>query len=260
MAEVGVDGLRRLTDGERRQYERQGFLIVPDVFRAEDLDALDRQLDALISGGGGASGPRAGWLFQASSRSELVAGFAADPRILALLEGVVHPGIAIHSTKLVTKRPRSDIECHWHQDEAFYTDRDDPATVSRTRMSVWVPFQDSDERNGCLHVVPESHRWGLKEYEIQSHGTCVRKLKTDFDFSTAVPIPVRAGSVVLFNAYLWHHSKGNSTDRARRAFIISYQEATVSKVVGSYGREWKIVRAPSSGNPGSRPPLRRDRR
>ena len=64
----------------------------------------------------------------------------------------------------------------------------------------------------------------------------------------AIPLRVSAGSVVLFSAMLWHHSRGNQTDRVRRAFIVSYQEATVPK---GAGEQWKIVRL-AAGQPPSR--------
>ena len=60
------------------------------------------------------------------------------------------------------------------------------------------------------------------------------------DLSTAVPCPARAGSVVIFSALLWHHSKGNQTNRIRRAFIVSYQEATV---IGGNKDQWKVLRS-----------------
>ena len=58
------------------------------------------------------------------------------------------------------------------------------------------------------------------------------------------PLPVRAGSVVLFSAWLWHHSKNNETDQVRRAYIVSYQEATLKK---GAGEQWKVLR-PAAGS------------
>jgi ectoine hydroxylase-related dioxygenase (phytanoyl-CoA dioxygenase family) len=56
----------------------------------------------------------------------------------------------------------------------------------------------------------------------------------------SIPVPVKAGSAVLFSALLWHGSKGTDTDTVRRAFITSYQEATVPK---GNGEQWRILRA-----------------
>ena len=164
--------------------------------------------------------------------------------MLALVKAVVYPGLAIHSSKLVTKAPHTQDVCHWQQDEAFYMKPDDPATHSRRRMSIWDPLQDATLENGCLWVVPGSHRWGLEEWVWQDWGTCQKRIsKHEYAEQHATALPVRAGSVVLFTAWTWHHSKRNQTGGIRRAFIVSYQEATVPR---GAGEQWKgLLPAPT---------------
>jgi len=220
---------RKLTADERRLYDEQGFVLVPEVFSAEELEAIDQEIDRLLPATD-AQGEHAGWIFKIVGHSDIAANFAADERMLGLIEDIVQPGIAVHSSKIVTKLPHSDEICHWHQDEAFYLDPDDPDTVSKTRMSVWVPLQDATEDNGCLWIVPGSHKWGLQDYTMAADGTCRRRIDREaYANEHAVPVPVKAGSAVLFSAWTWHHSKNNHTDNIRRAFIVSYQEATVPR-------------------------------
>lgn len=229
------DGRTLLTE-ERQRYDRDGFVVVPDVFPADELATIDDELDRMINTPGIASEKREGWIFDLHSPSAITRGFAEDGRLQALIEDIVQPGIAIHSSKLVTKLPYTDDICLWHQDEAFYR-KPDPATHSKTRMSVWVPLQAADERNGCLWVVPGSHRWGLEDYTWQDHDTCRKQInRHEYADRHAVPLPVRAGSVVLFSAWTWHHSKNNHTGQTRRAFIVSYQEATVLRGQGQQRR------------------------
>ncbi len=183
-----------------------------------------------------------GSILQLGLRSEVCQRVAEDARVLDLIEGIVQPGIAIYSVKLIAKPPHADIVCHWHQDDAYYVKQSE----SQTRMSVWVPLQDAHERNGCLWVMPESHKWGLQSHTSYDYGLCRTAMRyEDVDVSKAIPVPVTAGSAVLFSALLWHYSKGNETDAVRRAFITSYQEATVAR---GNGDQWKILReaAPSS--------------
>ncbi len=112
-------------------------------------------------------------------------------------------------------------------------------------MSVWVPLQDADERNGGLWVVPGSQEWGLQDYHMTDTGQCRKVIDREaWANEHAVPLEVSAGSVVLFSAMLWHHSRGNQTDRVRRAFIVSYQEATVKK---GAGEQWKVLRPTAGG-------------
>ena len=231
----------QLGPDQRLQYDTHGYVVIPSVFAPAELDTIDREIDRLLAvPGNGSSGAKTGWIFNVARRSDLAAAFAEDERLLTLIQDVVRPGIAIHSTKLVTKLPRSPEVCHWHQDEAFYLKPDDPTTFSQTRMSVWVPLQEATVENGCLWVVPGSHRWGLEEFTVVDHGTCLRKLNREqYAREHGIPVPVAAGSVVLFNAYTWHSSQGNETDRVRRAFIVSYQEASVPR---GLGEQWKILR------------------
>ncbi|MBI3969848.1 MAG: phytanoyl-CoA dioxygenase family protein [Chloroflexi bacterium] len=232
---------RRLQPEERVAYEREGYVAIPGVFPAEELAALDAELDRLITAPGVEAGPRRqGWIYDVARKSVITKHFAEDERLLALIEEVVKPGIAIHSTKLVTKLPHSQDVCHWHQDESYYRKDEDAATHSRARMSVWVPLQDTDERNGCLWVVPGSHRWGIDDWTWQDWGTCQKRInRYEWAEEHAIPLPVNAGSVVLFSAWTWHHSRNNHTDRTRRAFIVSYQEATLTK---GAGEQWRILR------------------
>lgn len=226
--------LRKLSPDEREAYERDGFVAVPGVFPANELAVLNQELDRLSAIPANDAGPtRAGWIYAVGQRSEVTKQFAADERLLALVEDVVFPGIAIHSSKLVTKVPQSADICHWHQDEAFYRKPDDPTTYAQRRMSVWVPLQDTDQRNGCLWVVPGSQRWGIDPWTIQETGTCVKRInRVEYADEHAVQLPVQSGTVVLFSAYTWHHSKNNQTDQIRRAFIVSYQEATAPRGAG----------------------------
>ena len=248
---------RRLTAEERRTYDELGYVIVPDVFPPDELNEIDREIDRLLEkmeaerkARGEAREPQpprpsghheeTGSILQLGLRSPVCQQVAEDERVLTLIEDIVKPGIAIYSVKLIAKPPFTDVPCHWHQDDAYYVKQ----SQSETRMSVWVPLQDAHEQNGCLWIVPESPKWGLQEHSNKSYGQC--RLSMDDDAiqevldKQAVPVPVTAGSAVLFSALLWHGSKGNETDKVRRAFITSYQEATVPK---GNGDQWRIVRA-----------------
>ncbi|MBI3973930.1 MAG: phytanoyl-CoA dioxygenase family protein [Chloroflexi bacterium] len=246
-------GRRNLTPEERRMYDEQGYVIIPAVFPPEELEAIDQEIDGILArrtaerqasqekGERQPSRPKGhhdetGPILQLGLRSAVCQRFAQDERVLDLIDDIVKPGIAIYSVKLIAKPPHTDVVCHWHQDDAYYVLNSD----SQTRMSVWVPLQDAHERNGCLWVLPESHKWGLQPHVTYDYGQCRRAMRyEDIDVSRAIPVPVRAGSAVLFSALLWHYSKGNDTDRVRRAFITSYQEATVPR---GNGDQWKILR------------------
>jgi phytanoyl-CoA hydroxylase len=215
--------VRKLTIEEKKHYDEFGYVVVTDLFQKEELNGMNQELDGCEEPPQ-SSGEHEGFTYQLAMLTDKTKNFANDERILTLIEDIVKPGIAIFSSKLLTKLPHSPSVCHWHQDDAYYTE----VVNSDTRMSIWVPLQDTDEKNGCLWIVPGSHKQGLQPYTIQNNGTCRKALDEEqVDLSKAEPVPMKAGSILLFNALTWHSSKGNETDQVRRAFIVSYQEATV---------------------------------
>lgn len=219
----------------QRAYHELGYVSVEGVLPAHELDALNGSLDAIVAGGKylRGAGNREGSIHALSLISEHAKRLEADERILNLVEELVQPGVAVHSSKLVTKLPLANDICHWHQDDAYF------GTPGRSRCSVWIPLQDTDTRNGCLWVVPASHRQGLLEHGRKEWGVCRLALNEDaVDLARAVPLPAKAGSLVIFHSQVWHHSRNNETNQIRRAFIVTYQEATAPRS----GAQWRILR------------------
>ena len=158
--------LRKLNADELEIYREQGYVIVPDIFPLEELAEIDREINRLQETQK-KTGRNKGWIMQLGLRSEVTRQFAQDERVLTLIEDIVKPGISIYSAKLTAKVPHSNDICHWHQDDAYYNTR----VLSKTRMSTWIPLQDADETNGCLWVVPQSHKGG-----VVTHGTIWRTM------------------------------------------------------------------------------------
>lgn len=110
----------------------------------------------------------------------------------------------------------------WHQDEIYIPTRD------RSLIGAWIALDDATIENGCLWVIPESHRPGYlypqrahnkpEEYDFaqQSFG---------FDESAAIPVEVPVGTVVFFNGYLLHKSLKNRSQIYRRVLVNHYMNA-----------------------------------
>ncbi len=226
---------RSLSDDQINEYHEQGYVVVDGVFSRDELAAMDKELDRLVDEGASDGAHGKGWIMSLGLVSKATEVFCADDSILDLVASVVHPGIAIYSAKLVTKESQEEAVCHWHQDDAYYTRH----SQSATRMSVWIPLQDTELEHGCLELIPGSHKRGLQPTSLRKTGTCTLAMDVDVNLDERIYCPVKAGSMILFSAMLWHASAGNQTDQRRRAFIVSYQEATVS---GGNGKQWKILR------------------
>jgi ectoine hydroxylase-related dioxygenase (phytanoyl-CoA dioxygenase family) len=106
----------------------------------------------------------------------------------------------------------------WHQDWGVLLPEADRSTI----LSCWIAVTDADEENGCLQVIPGSHR-----SELLSH--CPTDPQSSIpdrflDLERATPLPMRAGSAVFFERSLVHGSLDNRTnDRVRISMDLRYQ-------------------------------------
>ena len=110
----------------------------------------------------------------------------------------------------------------WHQDEIYIPTRD------RSLIGGWIAIDDATIENGCLYIIPGSHRPGYL-YPQRPHNN-----PDEFDFapesygfdeSQEIPVEVKAGTVVFFNGYLLHRSHRNRSQGYRRVLVNHYMNA-----------------------------------
>ncbi|MGH7213881.1 MAG: phytanoyl-CoA dioxygenase family protein [Tepidisphaeraceae bacterium] len=111
----------------------------------------------------------------------------------------------------------------WHQDEIYIPTRD------RSLIGAWIALDDATIDNGCLYVLPGSHRSGYL-YPQRPHDKADQwdfaPESYGFDQSAQVPVEVKAGTLVFFNGYLLHTSYPNKTrDMYRRVLVNHYMNA-----------------------------------
>lgn len=232
-----------ISDTQVRSYVDDGFLVVPGLIGTGELAELKTDLVALARGTYPCPSltqvaPTVSdedamrsilCIHQPHLVSPVMARFASHPAVAAVLARVVGAHLAhwdgsvkCMQSMLFAKAPGKPGQA-WHQDERYIPTRD------RSLAGAWIAIDDANKGNGCLWVVPGSHRNGylfpfkppedLAEFDgaDECHG---------FDADKAIPVEVAAGSVVFFNGYLLHRSLRNrSATDWRRALVCHYMNA-----------------------------------
>lgn len=155
--------------------------------------------------------------------SPLVHDTLSHPALTDVLRSVVSPNVKCMQSMLFVKAPGKPGQS-WHQDEYFIPTRD------QSLIGAWIAVDDADVENGCLWVIPGSHRPGYLRRRVAYDGpdygdatVCTLEPYTEAD---AVPVEVPSGSVVFFHGYLLHRSLANETeDRFRTALVNHYMSA-----------------------------------
>ena len=112
---------------------------------------------------------------------------------------------------LVTRIP-------WHQDNGVVLPEADEATI----LTVWLPLNDATVENGCLQVIPGSHRHGLQSHCPTDKGAAIPERLVPAE--QAIPLPMRPGSVLLMHQRTMHSSLDNVTaNEVRMSFDLRYQ-------------------------------------
>jgi phytanoyl-CoA hydroxylase len=153
---------------------------------------------------------------------ERFAALMQDPRLVTPIQGLLGQSrIALWTDKLNLKRPAAGSAFGWHQDSPYWTHDCDHVDLL---PKVMVSFDDASVDNGCLRVIPGSHRQGC--LPGTADGTQLGGFYTSpdcFDETTQVALEVPAGSLIFFNPHIIHGSQPNHSAAPRRAIVITYQ-------------------------------------
>lgn len=147
--------------------------------------------------------------------------WALDDRFIEPCKDIVgEEDLRLFTEKLNLKRARKGGPIILHQDFPYWRD----VTKVASRVATAMLFlDDATVENGCLEVVPGSHREGLQTMRaVEGFGS----LEIDpgkYDQSRLMPVPVEAGAVIFFGPFLVHRSLPNRAGADRRALLFSYQ-------------------------------------
>lgn len=221
-----------INDAQRQQMEERGYVILEDVFSAEDMTRLDEVLSAyearrreeLLQVGGTSSISRADEITfndHIAEQDEEVKAFVKRPEIVAILNEFLGPDSDLYWNQTVYKHPEGERIFPWHQDDAYT-----PVTPA-PYLTLWLAINDATVENGCVSVLPGSHRGGLRPHEQSPIGLVGYPADAE---DQGVLAPVRAGSLVVFWSLTLHKSGANRSKGVRKAYVIQYSKPNLRRI------------------------------
>jgi len=136
---------------------------------------------------------------------------AEHRRILDVFEDLIGPNILCWSMAWRIKKPDGQTFAGWHQDTAY-------GGVKPLLAFGALALSDCGSREGCLRVIPGSHKWGTLPHTDTEDPLSIlargQYITSDFDKSTIVDLSLRPGEMVVINNAIVHCSGANNgTDR-----------------------------------------------
>jgi hypothetical protein len=156
-----------------------------------------------------------------------------SPRLVDVVEQLIGPEVLSNPIQHVRIKPPEALlsdafrnrntmvsAVEWHQDQGVAL----PEVDDTEMLTVWFPVFESTVENGCLCIIPESHKRGLLTH-------CPSRPGQMFDLRVpevirgagGFPVPMRRGSVIFLHRRTMHSSLRNLSNEVRWSFDLRYQ-------------------------------------
>ena len=237
---------RRLTDAEIRAYQQDGFLRLGSTLTSEGLRLMREECMTAWNASKGPFDPNKTWLQNSLLQnihhlSETIRRYYFHGPLVDVAEQLIGPNLKGATSQLTFKMRGNTKPFGWHQDNGY--GELDPYNA----ITALTAFDDADTSNGCLWIIPGSHRPG--QIPVRNKVTPEMKkaggeVVVEADDSKAIPAPLKAGECLIFHCHMLHKSDGNfSKDRDRRILFLRYADADAVEVYNDrQPRLGKLVR------------------
>ena len=243
-----------LTDDEWARYETEGYLRLGKLLDADELAALQERINAIMLGDAdieydrflmqldsadgkyehageqskGFKGARLDYRkIQDLEHDPLFREFMERPIFRHICDRVYGAGQSVETFRamFMNKPARRGTFLPWHQDRWTYLDRD-------PKITIWAALDPATKANGCVQIVPRSHKNGLINPSHPSGFLSPEQAETQATADVVEYLELEPGEVALLHNYLLHASDVNNTDVSRRAFSICYMDGDTETTNG----------------------------
>ena len=194
-----------------RRYEREGIVFPIRVLSELEVEEFRSELEKV------AGQPR---VDQLHLRYPWAYRLASHEKVLDAVESLLGPEILIDGNVVFHKPPRDASYVSWHQDSVYSGWHLTPS------VSAWIALTVSEPANGCMRVIPGSHKQGLLEHDNVQDPNLLNKrgerLRMDVDESQAVDVVLKPGEMSLHHTNIVHGSNPNTSDGPRIGFIVRF--------------------------------------
>lgn len=238
--------LDRLTEQQWQQYDREGYLKLGQIVSDDDLAQLQQRIDDIMLGKAPVPYDRllmqldsdtgkyeeAGEMSKGHKGSTLgyrkIQDLEYDPLFLSYMQRPIFQHICEHiygqgadiscfRAMFMNKPAHKGTFLPWHQDRWRSLDRD-------PLLTVYTALDPATEANGCVQIIPRSHKLGLINPEHASGFLTKEQAAQHCPPDKAEFLELKAGEVAILHNWLLHGSDVNRSDIARRAFSVCYMD------------------------------------
>jgi hypothetical protein len=236
---------RSATPDDIAFFKEHGWLVVENAIPPSDLDELERHCERIFEDKERLAND---WAWDEKEKREErsfrilqsspsfvwkeIRGAAYRKWLVAFGSALMHRNMMFWYDQFLAKPPGTSAPTYWHQDEAYWG-----RNLFDRGVTCWIPLQDVDAVNGCMHFIDGGHKDGVLEHRLVE-GMASDLITCTVDESRTMVCPVVRGSVTFHHSKTPHMTTANTGSSWRKAVTNHMQE----EGAGGEGRHypWKI--------------------
>jgi chlorinating enzyme len=154
MATATAPNPYKLTTAQQKFYHEHGYLLgLPPIYTKAEMAQLNAELPSLLELLKPSESTKD--IREWHETSTYLYDICMNPKILDLVEGILGPNFYCWASNFFIKDPRSMSTVGWHQDSYYWP------MAPNNSVTVWLAFDDVDEVNGGMKLIPGSHKGGV---------------------------------------------------------------------------------------------------
>ncbi|MEM7624164.1 MAG: phytanoyl-CoA dioxygenase family protein [Planctomycetota bacterium] len=234
----------QLTPAEIKFYKEEGYLYLGGLLQPEMIVALRQEILDVVEGHFGATAEDLKQAISAADRLRQSSQYLRGSKLEELITGEEIAAIAaqliggpayMYMPFTAVKAGGGGGDFSYHQDNNYT--QHEPALGS---INIWVALVDMSPENGCLQIVPRSHRDGVLNAGHSVEGDkCL-----DVDPLDCLPLRMRAGDGVAFTRLTVHGSGPNDSEEPRIAYALQFHRDDVKWIDDATGEANRLVETP----------------
>jgi phytanoyl-CoA hydroxylase len=227
-------------------FRQHGWLVVKDAIPQPDLDELEAQCEVLIAKKDKLANDWA-WSDKEDLKDRSFRIIQSSPSFVwkeikeqAYRKWLIRFGDALMGMELsywydqfLAKPPGKSVPTYWHQDEAYWGRNLDDKGVTG-----WIPLQDVDAGNGCMHFIDRGHLDGvLPHHPVE--GMASDLITCEPDEARTIVCPISRGDVTFHHSKTPHMTTANTSTGWRKAVTNHMQKIGAGGEGDHY--PWKVL-------------------
>ena len=220
-----------LTKEQLDTFNEQGYLVLKGVIKPAGLEQMQAECMEAWNKEKESFDPNKSWLQNSllvniHHQAPTVRQYYFEGPLTDIATQIIGPNVKGATSQLTFKMKGNTKPFGWHQDNGY--GELDPYNALTTLSAL----DDTDRGNGCLWLIPGSHKQGqIRVEQTEEQKKSQSEIIVKADDSKAIPMEMKAGDALIFNCWMLHKSDGNySTDRDRRILFLRYADADAIEV------------------------------